>query len=67
MRQYHLESAVARVTGESLRTIQQRGFGLVRMDSERSSRRSSVSGSFSSQPARPEHTTNGIPGDGSDD
>ena len=39
MRQHYLDSAVARVTGESLRTIQQRGFGLVRPDSERSARR----------------------------
>ena len=39
MRQLHLDSAVARVTGESLRTIQQRGFGLVRLDSDRSARR----------------------------
>ncbi|MDB5335665.1 MAG: hypothetical protein JWN70_1284 [Planctomycetaceae bacterium] len=38
MRQYHLDSAVARLTGESLRTIQQRGFGLVRMDSDRPTR-----------------------------
>lgn len=41
MRQYHLDSAVARVTGESLHTIQQRGFGLVRMDSQRPKRRQS--------------------------
>ena len=39
MRQQHLNSAVARVTGESLRTIQQRGFGLVRLDSDRPARR----------------------------
>ena len=51
MRQYHLDSAVARVTGESLRTIQQRGFGLVRPESERSSRRATTGSSASgSQP-----------------
>lgn len=38
MRQYHLDSAVARLTGESLRTIQQRGFGLVRLDADRPTR-----------------------------
>lgn len=49
MRQYHLDSAIARATGESLRTIQQRGFGLVRMNSDRSQRRVSVSAPASAQ------------------
>ena len=42
MRQLHLDSAVARATGESLRTIQQRGFGLARLDSDRSARRATA-------------------------
>ena len=55
MRQYHLDSAVARLTGESLRTIQQRGFGLVRPDSDRSERRKSAARSaHDSHPARAE-------------
>jgi hypothetical protein len=38
MRQQQFESAVARATGESLRTIQSRGFSLVRLNaSDRSS------------------------------
>lgn len=57
MRQYHLDSAVARLTGESLRTIQQRGFGLVRVDSDRPTRRTSATHSAQdSRPARAEFT-----------
>jgi len=33
MRQYYLDAAVARATGESLRTIRQRGFSVVRIGS----------------------------------
>ena len=50
MRQQHLNSAVARVTGESLRTIQQRGFGLVRLD--RPARRSTATSASSGRPAQ---------------
>jgi hypothetical protein len=39
MRQQQLESAVARATGESLRTIQGRGFSLLRPKSHRPSQR----------------------------
>ena len=33
MRQHYLDAAVARATGESLRTIRQRGFSVVRIGS----------------------------------
>ena len=61
MRQLHLDSAVARATGESLRTIQQRGFGLVRLDSDRSARRvSAASGTPFSPPERAGYTADDL-------
>ena len=61
MRQLHLDSAVARVTGESLRTIQQRGFGLIRLDSDRSQQRtSSAPANSDSQPSHADHTVDNL-------